>query len=123
MGEIIYIEVKDDEPWQKPPYLVSLVLKVISAIIPMANPDFEKLYPEVRVWLLEVALPEGLPQREVGLNKSRDPIVAGPIGNNYGFWVDGPEPVKWEDYPKVEPLLFKESWEKVAQKLQDKPKR
>jgi len=116
MKERVYIEVKS-EPWPKPTFWKLAIMKTLYAIFPKANPDFEDIYPEVRSWLLEIELPSGLPRREVGLNETGNPIVAGPLGRNYGFWVDGPEPVEWQNYPKVDEGELQLHWAAVSTKM------
>ena len=103
----VYIEVPENEPWPKLPWF----LKILTLIIPAANPDFDPLYPKVRFWLLEVSVAEGLPQREIGLDIDRKPIVAGPIGRNYGVWVDGPSAIDWKQYAEIEEALFTKLWQ------------
>jgi hypothetical protein len=63
------------------------LIKSVLWFIPHANPDFERRYPEVRMWYVEVN-EKGAPQRELGVSASGEPIVAGPWGRNIGFWTD-----------------------------------
>ena|SRR4249919_3494615 len=67
------------------------LLKAILFFIPSANPDNERLYPQVRFWALEMN-EEGWPQREVGLDASRKALFCAPKARNFGFWTDGPHP-------------------------------
>ncbi|MFX5693339.1 hypothetical protein ABTE17_21910, partial [Acinetobacter baumannii] len=76
-------------PWPVLPWYASIGYRILSAIIPKANPDFEHLYPKVKRWLLEVEIPARLPKREIGLDKDGNVLASAPIGRNYGFWVDG----------------------------------
>jgi len=52
-----------------------------------ANPDNERLYPEVESWAIEID-DEGWPQREVGLDSSGAPLFRAPNSRNTGFWPD-----------------------------------
>lgn len=119
MPNKVYIKVLEEGPWPKTPWFI----EVLSIFTPAANPDFDELYTQVRVWLLEVSIPEGLPCREIGLNERMEPLVAAPIGRNYGVWVDGPEKIDWPEYETVDAELFSRSWHKVECALTYKHKR
>jgi hypothetical protein len=62
-------------------------LDAIFFFVPRANPDHERLYPQVRFWALEMD-EEGWPQREVGLDASRQALFCAPDKRNTGFWPD-----------------------------------
>ena len=58
---------------------------LLEKFIPEANPDYALHL--VREWLIEFD-DDGLPGREIGLDASGEPVLAGPDGRNYGFWLD-----------------------------------
>lgn len=64
-----------------------LLYNILASIIPRANPDFEKIYIFVVYWWLELN-DAGVPQREIGFDQSKTPIVFGPIGENMGLLTD-----------------------------------
>lgn len=77
------------EPGPGPSRFGRALAKLLSLIIPRANPDFEGLYSQVSTWWVEVDKEnEQQAWREIGFNSSGQPIVAGPWGRNYGFWLD-----------------------------------
>ncbi len=116
MADKIYIKVPEEKPYPEMPWYV----RALAMFIPSANPDFAALYPKVNVWLLEVSVPDGLPRREIGLDEQMEPIVAGPIGRNYGTWVDGPENLDITDYEVTDAALFSSAWQKIENKLYGK---
>lgn len=67
-------------------WLVRLI-KALLFFVPRANPDVERLYPQVKSWALEIS-DDGWPQREVGLDKAGKPLFATPNDKNTGFWTD-----------------------------------
>jgi hypothetical protein len=83
---------------------------VFYKIFPMANPDFDHLYRDVRLWWLEIDA-EQLPTRELGFDAQGELIVAAPIGPNYGFWTDSGEPIESGDYQEIEATDFEKVWE------------
>ncbi len=93
MGQI-YIKFKtddiatDSEQQTRENWLRRSMTKVLSSIIPNANPDFDKKIQDVRQWILEVDDIEGTPEREIGLNDNGEVIMIMPWRNNYGFWTD-----------------------------------
>ena len=86
-----YLEIKVG-PWSKEPS--PFWYRVLQKFIPAANPDLEKYYDETQVWWLEIT-DNGEPQREIGFDAKGNPIVLGPIGNNYGFLIDSS--IDWSD--------------------------
>lgn len=105
-----YLEI-DTGPWTDEP--LPWWCRILQKIIPAANPDLESYYPKTRKWWLEVD-DEGKPQREIGFDAENNPIVLGPIGNNYGFLVDGSD--NWKD-SKEDSSEAKNDFERVWQSL------
>ena len=63
------------------------VARLLKLVLPAANPDFERAYENVLRWWVDIDA-AGVPQRELGFDASGKAIVAGPIGENRGFWTD-----------------------------------
>ncbi len=86
--------------------------RVLQKIIPAANPDLEKqYYPRTRWWWVELD-DRRVPQREIGFDADKNPIVLGPVGRNFGFTVDSSEP--WPDSDEESPEAaksFQKTWE------------
>jgi len=85
------------------------LLYVALWFIPRSNPDFEKRFPEVDFWYVEVD-DEGIPSREVGFNNGGDPIVAAPWGNNFGFWTDSGEALPSKGSKEITAAMFNAAW-------------
>lgn len=71
---------------------------ILKAIIPQANPDYEKKIDDVKFWLLEFDDENTYPVREVGLDENQRSIVKMPYKRNYGYWTDNE--LKIEDFRK-----------------------
>ncbi len=90
MSEFNYIKFKDpkSEPVSQPSRVKKTVVKILSTIIPKANPDFDKLIDQVEYWLIEYKRTENAVWREIGFDKNGHSIAAMPLGKNYGYWTD-----------------------------------
>lgn len=86
-----YLEIDVGTPSKEP---LPWWCRVLEKISPKGNPDLEKYYDETRIWWLEIN-DKREPQREIGFDMDGNPIVLGPIGNNYGFLIDSP--IDWND--------------------------
>jgi hypothetical protein len=86
-----------------------ILRRLLRLVLPVANPDFESLYPSVQLWWVELNA-SGVPQREVGFNASGEPVVAGPLGQNFGFWTDSPMTFSVGEHPQVAEQAFAEVW-------------
>ena len=93
-----------------------LVERVIRKVLPLANPDFEDLYCNVRKWWIEVD-DEGTPQRELGFDTDEQPIVAGPIGENFGFWTDSSMKFRPAEHRVVSSKEFAATWAQFVEPL------
>lgn len=60
---------------------------ILTTIIPKANPNFDQKIDEVRYWLVEFDN-DGIPKREIGLDKEKQVILKMPYKDNYGYWTD-----------------------------------
>jgi len=79
-----------------------------------SNPDYGAHLHEVAEWLVEFD-EEGLPCREIGLDKSGQPVLAGPDERNYGFWLDtNLTLVDFDDGETISPDTFEEKWQTWA---------
>jgi hypothetical protein len=96
-------------PEAKPRLVFRFVERCLRAIIPAANPDFERSYVKVCKWWVEIDS-AGTPQRELGLNERGEVIVASPIGKNFGFFTDSNAVFAVADHPVVEHPLFEAAW-------------
>ncbi len=63
----------------------------------------------VREWLIEFG-DDGLPWREIGLDESGAPVLAGPDARNYGFWLDTNMTIKDFDGEPVAEEEFERIW-------------
>ena len=89
------------------------LVKFLYLIIPKANPDFDHLYTNVRLWWLELD-ENNMPKREIGFDENNSTIVVGPIENNFGFFTDSDESIKSSDYEEINSEQFISSWEKFS---------
>lgn len=90
---------------------------VVRLIIPAANPRFGRFYDHVREWWVEVD-EAGVAQREIGFDGNGSPIVAGPIGQDMGFWTDSPAPTDWQANGEVDAERFNAVWQQCETRLE-----
>ena len=67
--------------------VLDTALRALLFFIPRANPGYDRQLNEVTAWLVEFD-DDGLPGREIGLDRAGCPVVCGPNERNYGFWLD-----------------------------------
>lgn len=79
-------KTKEEGVFQK--YFFNLVSFILRKIIPKANPDFNNQIDDVEYWLLECEIENGIPEREIGIEKNGNVIVKMPFKDNYGYWTD-----------------------------------
>lgn len=96
--------------------------RVLSAVLPQANPDFEGLYNDVRTWWIEVDEGSGLPEREIGLNAEGRPVVAAPFRENLGFWTDSDMFFQPKDYRCIESCAFEAKWKEFERTWRERGK-
>ena len=126
MDDKIYIRFEGPKP-EKPLPLDSpvkkavknAIIKILTTIIPKANPDFEDLLDNVAYWKIEFNKEENWTWREIGFDQNGDSIVAMPLGNNYGFWTDNH--LTLEDYKNFSPTIieaneFEKDWTELEMK-------
>jgi hypothetical protein len=134
MGDRMYIQFADPKgkPSAAPGRLQSMIDNVVEvfgkalkAIIPKANPDFDNLIVQkVECWKVEFDLENNETSREIGLDSDGNPIVAMPLGNNYGLWTDNN--LTLEDYESFNPTRitagnFEKDWQIVKNKIKHLP--
>ncbi len=109
-----YIRVEEDliDQTNEP----GLIARVLSRVLPKANPDFERLHRSVGYWYLEVH--DSKPTREIGFTHSGEPIVLGPFEDNYGLWTDSPILLEPSEYPSVAPEEFESAWLSLCERLE-----
>jgi len=83
--------------------------RVLRKLLPLANPDFDRSYALVRKWWVEVD-ETGTPQRELGFDAHGSVIVAGPLGNNFGFWTDSAMTFDPAEYKVIPDDEFSSAW-------------
>ncbi len=110
-------------PWPREPLSKRVIRKVLTAVLPNANPDFEHRYPDVRRWLLELDAGSHVVKREIGLDADETPIVAGPIEPNYGFWTDSEEPLDPDGMQRISSREFEAVWERFRTAFLDAKKK
>lgn len=111
MGTVFLKVAEDTAGWSEKP---GPIWRVLSLILPKANPDFEDLYREVSYWFLEVENEKIV--REIGFSKHGEPIVIGPYGRNFGMWTDSPillDPLEY-GYEQIQAEDFEKYWLEVA---------
>jgi len=97
----------------------NLVTKVLTAIIPKGNPDFDDLISEVDFWKVEYDKMENIASREIGFDKNGNSIVAMPMGENYGYWTDNNltlDDFERFDSKRIELLEFENDWNEFENK-------
>lgn len=70
--------------------------RIITFILPKANPDFDNRIGDVLIWMLEFENEKGFPNREVGIDSNNKVIVKMPFKKNYGYWTDNS--LEYEDF-------------------------
>ena len=109
-----YIEIETDQRAHGKP---SLVERVIRKFIPAANPDIEGLIEKTRYWWLEYD-ELGAPQREIGFDENKEPVVLAPVGENTGFLVDSSDNwLNYKEQSKEAAEGFESTWQSLWPKF------
>lgn len=95
--------------WNPDKTLLDTVVDKLLFFIPKSNPDYENRLHLVREWLIEFD-EDGLPNREVALDKDGNFVFCGPNSANYGFWLD--TNMKFQNFKGTvcTPEYFKSMW-------------
>ncbi len=88
-------------------------LKAVLFFLPRANPDQEKLYPFVAKWLLEID-ENGVPLREIGVDKNNAPLFAAPNDRNMGFWTDCNKTFELDELENSTAETFEALWQRIT---------
>lgn len=91
----------------------NVITKILTSVLPKANPDFDHLIDSVEYWKIEFDTRENVAWKEIGFDIDDRSIVAMPFGNNYGFWCDSQ--LTLEDYENlnstpISPEEFENDW-------------
>ena len=81
------IELDESKNPQKSNFFHNFLEKFLSTILPKANPDFENQIQNINIWLIEFD-EDGIPEREIGLDKDGKTVMIMPWKDNYGYWTD-----------------------------------
>ena len=103
-----------------------VIIKFLYLILPKANPEFEDLLDSVKYWKVEYDIKEEATWREIGFDINGNSIVAMPLGNNHGYWVDNY--FKLEDYRNlnsidIEKSEFEKDWVTFEKKFNSQNKK
>ena len=93
------------------------VSKLLSKILPCANPEFEKLYEQVEKWYLEIDSKSRIVKREIGINAEDELIVIGPFESNRGLWTDSNIRINPDDFEGLSAYEFSKCWAEAESKL------
>ena len=93
---------------EKGPFQVKL-LECLLFFIPKANPGYDDKLHLVKEWFIEFN-DDGDPWREIGIGVDGNPILAGPDGRNYGFWLDTKMSLKNFTGESLEKSEFERLW-------------
>lgn len=91
--EFCYLKVQDSnetksKETKQNSVLKNFIYKFLTTILPQANPDFDDKIENVKYWLIEFNLENGIPNREIGISKEDSISMIMPWKENYGYWTD-----------------------------------
>ncbi len=113
------IELEETIKPKRSSFFKTLLWKFLSTIIPKANPDFENQIQNINIWLIEFD-ENGIPEREIGLDKDEKTVMIMPWKDNYGYWIDNN--FKLQDfkngfkYSEIDKEYFESRWNYFAEK-------
>lgn len=95
--------------------------KILSFILPKANPDYEDKIDDAIYWLIEFdeeSVDDGdIPNREIGLDENYKPILKMPYKKNYGYWLDTnmtyPDFIERFNAESIDEKCFDEKWDEL----------
>lgn len=114
---MLYLSIKTDKISSKKSGTKNIFEKILSFLIPKANPDFEDSINLVSVWMLEFDNESAIPNREVGLNTESEVILKMPFKKNYGYWIDNN--LTYNEFKEdfngevIDKETFEKNWSKI----------
>ena len=87
--------------------------RMLRRLLPDANPGYRGKMHLVAAWYIEFT-DDGLPFREIGVDATGAPILAGPNSEDYGFWLDTNMTRSDFDGVEVERDEFEALWSRAA---------
>ena len=91
------------------------ILEKLFWFVPKANPGYEDKLHLVKEWLIE--FDNDLPFREIGIDKSGKPVLAGPSEIDYGFWLDTNMKVQDFTGEEISANDFEQLWKQSGVKV------
>ena len=88
-------------------------IRILLWFLPRANPDYERLFPRVAKWFLEVD-DSGKPCREIGLDRTGAPLFAMPDDRNFGYFADSDATFAQADLTPADQSDFERMWASVT---------
>ena len=82
------------------------------------NPDFDDRYHDVDSWLLEIDEDTNRVNREIGIDKEKEPIVLAPWGCNFGLWLDNIVNMDQIEYTETTEKEFEGLWSRLKDILE-----
>ena len=79
--------------------LEDFIVKVLEALIPVGNPDFEEQLNKVDSWVVEYNTEEEDTLREIGYDKNNNVLLVLPLNDNLGYWANNN--LTLEEYKKL----------------------
>lgn len=107
---IRYNEPVTNNQVKKPGNILQGLVSILTFLIPSANPSFEKKYKDVKYWWIEINPNNGRPERELGFDAIKRPIVSGPYKDNLGFWLDTEMRFNHKQYETIDIEIFNDTW-------------
>jgi hypothetical protein len=117
-----YLATEAERPRRGTSRWKALADTLLRRLLPQANPDFEKLYPQVRLWWVEIDQ-AGVPRRELGFDAEGSVIVGGPMQGNTGFWTDSAMRFNEPPYQAVSAKDFEAAWRLMEKRYGEMPRR
>lgn len=83
-----YIRTAKATNWPEKEPIMAKIIRLLLWFIPQPNRENEKKFHLLVEWLIEFD-DDGHPIREIGLDKSGEPILAGDVWDEtFGYWLD-----------------------------------
>lgn len=117
MVNMLYLKIKAKKLITEKKEKKNFLERVLSFVIPRANPDFENKIQKVSNWLLEFDDERSTPNREVGLDYANEVILKMPYKKNYGYWTDNN--LIYRDFVEIfyceiiDKKIFEQNWAKL----------